>query len=290
MDAKTFLVAEELDDTIQPTAQGLPASVLAKALQALRRHLDTSLRREYIQVEHPAELWAQLQARFLHEKTIFLPQARHEWMSLRVMDFPDISSFNSELHRIVAQLSLCGEVISDVELITKTLSTFPVAAAVLAQQYRNMRFRTHAKLMSFLPLAEKEQQIMLKNAEARLARDTSIVETHATETGRKQKPRTRIQRHQARRQVPPRDKSKPFASSQSQSQSHSRPPPKHQNRSQPPHTQSSDARHRSTETSLTRHRCGRLGHIVKNCRSSQYLVNLYKELQDLNPILERSIP
>ena len=188
MDAKTFLVAEELDDMIQPTTQGpivqgLPASVLAKALQALRRHLDTSLHREYIQVEHPAELWAQLQMRFLHEKTIFLPQARHDWMSLRVMDFLDISSFNSELHRIVAQLSLCGEVISDAELITKTLSTFHVAAAVLAQQYRNMRFRTHAKLMSFLLLAEKEQQIMLKNAEARPARDTSIVETHATETG-----------------------------------------------------------------------------------------------------------
>ena len=140
VDAKTFWIAEELDDAIQPTPQGptapgLPASVLAKALQALRRHLDTSLHREYIQVEHSAELWAQLQARFLHEKTIFLPQARHDWMSLRVMDFPDISSFNFELHRIVAQLSLCGEVVSDPELITKTLSTFPVVAAVLAQQY-----------------------------------------------------------------------------------------------------------------------------------------------------------
>ena len=98
-----------MDDAIQEAAKALPASTLAKALQALRRHLDTSLRREHIQVEHPAELWAQLQTHFLHEKTIFLPQARHEWMSLRVMDFLDISSFNFELHRIIAQLSLCGE-------------------------------------------------------------------------------------------------------------------------------------------------------------------------------------
>ena len=109
MDAKTYLIAEEIDDVIQEAAEALPASTLAKVLQALRRHLDSLLRCEYIQVEHLAKLWAQLQARFLHEKIIFLPQARHEWMSLRVMDFPNISSFNFELHCIVDQLSLCGE-------------------------------------------------------------------------------------------------------------------------------------------------------------------------------------
>ena len=78
MDAKTYLIAEEIDDAIQAATEALLASTLAKALQALRRHLDSSLRREYIQVEHPAELWAQLQARFLHERTIFLPRARHD--------------------------------------------------------------------------------------------------------------------------------------------------------------------------------------------------------------------
>ena len=189
MDAKTSLVAEEIDDAIQAAGEALPASTLAKALQALRCHQDSSLRREYIQVEYPAELWVQLQAHFLHERTIFLLQTRHDWMSLLVMDFPDISSFNFELHRIVAQLHLCGE------LITKTLSTFPVASAVIAQQYRNMRFRTHAKLMSFLLLAEKEQQILLKNTEVRPARDTSTVETHATKTGLKQKQKYRTQYH-----------------------------------------------------------------------------------------------
>ena len=72
MDAKTYLVAKEIDDAIQAAAEALPASTLAKALQALRCHLDSSLRREYIQVEHPTKLWAQLQDRFLHERTIFL--------------------------------------------------------------------------------------------------------------------------------------------------------------------------------------------------------------------------
>ena len=198
VDAKTYLVAEEIDDAIQAAAEALPASTLAKAFQALRRHLDSSLRHEYIQVEHPAEIWAQLQARFQHKRTIFLPQACYDWMSLRMMNFPDISSFNSELHRIVARLRLCSEQLTKLELITKTLSTFPIASAVLAQQYRNMRFRTHAKLMSFLLLAEKEQQILLKNVEARPACDTSTMETHATEIGLKQKSKNRTQRHQVR--------------------------------------------------------------------------------------------
>ena len=91
-------------------------------------------------------------------------------MSLHVLDFPNLSSFNSELHRIVAQLHLCGEILTENELISKTLSTFPLASIVLTQQYQNMKFHTHVKLMSFLLLAEKEHQILVKQAEARPAR------------------------------------------------------------------------------------------------------------------------
>ena len=69
----------------------------------------------------------------MHEKIIFLSQARQDWMSLRVLDFHDLSSFNSALHCIVAQICLCGETLIEVELISKTFSTFPLASAVLAQ-------------------------------------------------------------------------------------------------------------------------------------------------------------
>jgi hypothetical protein len=48
------------------------------------------------------------------------------------MDFPNFFAFNSELHRIVAQLRLCGVIINDTEMIDKTLSTFPPTCAILA--------------------------------------------------------------------------------------------------------------------------------------------------------------
>jgi hypothetical protein len=54
----------------------------------LRCHLDHSLRLHYMQLEDPAELCAQLHSRFNHQQTLFLPQARTDWINLRVLDFP----------------------------------------------------------------------------------------------------------------------------------------------------------------------------------------------------------
>ena len=76
---------------------------------------------------------------------------------MRVLDFPNLLSFNAELHRIVTQLRMCGQTVEESELIDKTLSTFLSAAALFAQQYRNMKFSTHAKLMTYLLAAEKQQ-------------------------------------------------------------------------------------------------------------------------------------
>jgi len=56
---------------------------------------------------------------------------------------------------------MCNQTIIEEEIIEKTLSMFPSASIVLAQQYRNMRFATHLELMALLFLVEKKNKIFL---------------------------------------------------------------------------------------------------------------------------------
>ena len=112
---------EELDGTLEPPiSRDLPTTSKWKVFLILMRHLNTYLRQQYIQVEDPCTLWEQLEARFHHEKTIFLPHARNDWIYLRVLDFPKFLMFNAKLHRIIAQFRLCGEDVTEKELIDKT--------------------------------------------------------------------------------------------------------------------------------------------------------------------------
>jgi hypothetical protein len=253
IDLRTFLASEDFQGTIKKNNAEIAATPKNKALLMIRRHLDYSLRKQYLTLSSPHELWKALKARFLHEKTMHLPQARSEWIQLRVMDFSDLLSFNAELHRIVSLMRLCGQHIEESEMIDKTLSTFPPAAAILAQQYRNMNFLTHARLMSYLLAAEKQQQILLKNAESRPNK-----EVHTAELA-------------ARKPKVPKGKDSRGKSKQ--------PPPKAKDRSSP--SKNSHQKKTSEGEPRSCHKCGRKGHIAKDCRAGDYLAQMYKELQQL---------
>ena len=105
-----------------------------------------------------------------------LPKARNDWENLKVYDYSDLSSYNNELFRIVSQMHLCGEDKTDENMIEKILSIFPTMAALLAQMYRTMKFRTYYELTQFLLLDEQQQQLLLKNNESKPPRETNTME------------------------------------------------------------------------------------------------------------------
>ena len=107
-----------LDAEIHLDAKGLGAAIIAeneissqdkaKAMIFLRHHLHEGLKAEYLTVKDPLELWNNLKERYDHQQTVILPNARYDWMHLRLQDFKTVSDYNSAVFKISSQLKLCG--------------------------------------------------------------------------------------------------------------------------------------------------------------------------------------
>ncbi|KAJ0428610.1 hypothetical protein HanHA300_Chr17g0648031 [Helianthus annuus] len=158
--------ANNLGDTIK---EGNKTSTQdkAKAMIFLRHHIHESLKNEYLTIKDPLVLWTNLKERYDHQKTVILPRARYEWINLRLQDFKSISEYNSAMFRITSQLILCGENITDKEMLEKTFSTFHASNIVLQQQYRERGFTKYSDLISCLLVAEQNNELLMKNHETR---------------------------------------------------------------------------------------------------------------------------
>ena len=139
LDAEINLEAANLGETIK---EGNQRSLQdrAKALIFLRHHLHEDLKIEYLTVKDPLILWIELKKRFDHQKTVILPKVRYDWMHLRLQDFKSVSEYNSALFKISSQLKLCGENITEEDMLEKTFTTFHASNVLLQQQYRERRF------------------------------------------------------------------------------------------------------------------------------------------------------
>ena len=78
-----------------------------------------------------------------------------------------MDEYNSALFKIVSKLKLCGEEITDKDMLEKTFSTFHTSNVLLQQQYREKGFTTYANLISCLLLAEKNNELLMRNSELR---------------------------------------------------------------------------------------------------------------------------
>ena len=97
----------------------------------LRHHLDGGLKNEYLTIKDPLVLWKNLKERYDHQKTVILPKARYDWMHLKLQDFIIVVEYNSALFKISSKLKLCGENITESDMLEKTYSTFHASNVLL---------------------------------------------------------------------------------------------------------------------------------------------------------------
>ncbi|KAK9698846.1 hypothetical protein RND81_08G135400 [Saponaria officinalis] len=71
-------------------------------------------------------------------------------MHHRLQDFKSVTEYNSALYQIVSRLRLCGETVTESDLLEKTYSTFHASNMVLQQQYRERQFKTYSEIISCL--------------------------------------------------------------------------------------------------------------------------------------------
>ena len=96
---------------------------------------------------------------------MILPKARYEWLHLRLQDYKSVFEYNLAMFRITSLLLLCGEKVTDEEMLEKTFSTFHASNVLLQQQYREKGFKKYSELISCLLVAKQNNDLLMKNHE-----------------------------------------------------------------------------------------------------------------------------
>ena len=101
-------------------------------------------------------------------------------MHLRLQDYKTVSEYNSAMFRISSHLELCGEKVTDEDMLEKTFSTFHASNLLLQQQYREKGFKKYSQLISCLLVAEQNNELLMKNHEARPTGSAPFPEVNVT--------------------------------------------------------------------------------------------------------------
>jgi hypothetical protein len=159
---KIYLARNNLSDTIVSGAE-CSDQQKARALLYMRRHLNEDFKSEYNLEMDPLVLWQSLKDHFDGMKAAELPRAKFEWEHLYFSDFGSVTAYDSALRRIVSQLKLCDQEITEEEMIEKTSSTFPPSQLMLHRMLRVANYRTYSELISTLSQLEKDDQKLMRN-------------------------------------------------------------------------------------------------------------------------------
>lgn len=185
-----------LDTKINLKSKGLGECITAgndeneknryRTISIIRHHLAEGLKDQYLTIEDPLDLWNELKIRYDHHRTVLLPKANYDWRNLRFQDFKSVEEYNSAMFKIVSQLKLCGEKITDNDMLEKTFSTFHTSNVLLQQQYREKGFETYSKLISCLLLAEQNNTLLMRNSELRPPGSAPLPEANVATDAKKE--------------------------------------------------------------------------------------------------------
>ena len=145
----------------------------------IRRHIHDALQTEYLAEEDTCTILLALTDRFDHQKDIHLPEARHDWQHLCFQDFKSVNQYNSEVCRIRSLLKFCKVELTESDLLEKTYWTFHATNIILHQQYRAHKFTKFSDLISILLIAEKQNQLLMRNHQARPTGSHATPEAYA---------------------------------------------------------------------------------------------------------------
>jgi len=135
----------------------------AKAIVFLRHHLYDNSKNEYITREDPVDIWESLQDRFDHQKYVILSKDKHEWLNLRFLDYKSVGDYNSTMFGITPRMILCGEKVSNYDMIEKTLSAFHPGNVIFQQLFRAKGYTRYSELMQVLSVAEQNNELVMMN-------------------------------------------------------------------------------------------------------------------------------
>ncbi|KAL0302308.1 UNVERIFIED_CONTAM: hypothetical protein Scaly_2566700 [Sesamum calycinum] len=280
LDAELHLASNKLGETIKENTTASEQDC-AKPMILLHHHLHESLKSQYLIVKSSFQLWKSLKDWFDHQNTVILPRARHEWIQLRLQDFKMIAEYDSEMFRIVSKLRLCGEDVTDEQMLEKTFSTFHASNLVLQQQYREHGFKTYSELISCLLFAEENHQLLLNNHHTNPTGSKPLYENSATLP---EANATSSRKGSGRYHVSPRGHSYGRGrghghGSRGRGRDNGR--GDHYNTCINPNFQKKNGnkvknQHEKTTNGDICHRCGMSGHWSRTCRTAQHLVKLYQ--------------
>ncbi|CAM8901697.1 unnamed protein product [Rhodiola kirilowii] len=247
-----------------------------KAMIFIRRHLHEGLKSEYLTIKDPSILWKKLKERYDHQKTVILPKASFDWSHLHLQDYKSVSDYNSAMFRITSQMKLCGEEITDKEMLENTFSTFHASNMLLRQQYREQGFTKYCELVFVLLVAEQNNELLMKNHHSRPTGSTPILEANAIFSNNYGRNQQHGRGGHGNKRRGGRGRS--FGSYQNHSTQYlpnfkkkTHYPMKRMNNEG---NQKGTATFKMTESSFFR--CGMKGHWDRTCRTSKHFVDLYK--------------